>query len=57
MPLSLDGLKEAGCKLAEDILASTDKNLLAAALIRRGKYDRGALDGSLPSAKLARSMP
>ena len=53
-PLSLDGLKEAGCKLAEDILASTDKNLLAAALIRRGKYDRvAALYGSLPSAKLA----
>lgn len=38
--LSPDGLKRAACELAEQILESTDRNLLAAALIRRGEYQR-----------------
>jgi Flp pilus assembly protein TadD len=39
-PLSLEGLKNAGCTLAEEILGDTNKNLLAAALIRRADYQR-----------------
>ncbi len=38
--LSVEGLKKASCDLAEQILGSTDKNLLAAALIRRRNYKR-----------------
>ena len=38
--LSLGGLKIASCELAEQILGTTDRNLLAAALIRRGDYKR-----------------
>jgi len=37
-PLSLEGLKRASCELAQQILATTDKNLLAAALIHREDY-------------------
>jgi len=36
--ISLDGLKYASCELAERILGATNKNILAAAWIRREKY-------------------
>jgi tetratricopeptide (TPR) repeat protein len=36
--LSFDGLRYASCELAERILGATNKNVLAAAWIRRGKY-------------------
>lgn len=39
-PLTLAGLKRASCEMAERIWASTDENLLAAALIYRGDYQR-----------------
>jgi tetratricopeptide (TPR) repeat protein len=37
-PTSLSGLKKASCAMAEQILKRTDRNLIAAALIRRRKY-------------------
>ena len=48
--ISLDGLKYASCELAERILGATNKNVLAAAWIRREKYD-GVIElyGHLPS--------
>jgi tetratricopeptide (TPR) repeat protein len=39
-PLKLEGLKNASCEMAQKILESTDKNLAAAALIRRGAYQQ-----------------
>ena len=36
----LNGLENAECTLAEAILASTNRNLLAAAIINRGEYQR-----------------
>jgi tetratricopeptide (TPR) repeat protein len=48
--ISLDGLMYASCELAERILGATNKNVLAAAWIRRGKYDNVVnLYGDLPS--------
>ena len=49
-PLTLAGLKEASCELAESVLGATNKNVLAAAWIQRGKYDDVIkLYGILPS--------
>jgi TPR repeat protein len=46
---TLDGLRYASCELAEDILKSMNKNILAAALIRRGNYKQVIdLYGQLP---------
>ena len=43
-------MQYASCELAERILGATDKNLLAAAWIRRGKYDEVIkLYGNLPA--------
>jgi tetratricopeptide (TPR) repeat protein len=36
--ISLSGLKKASCALAQDVMKVTDRNVLASALIRRGKY-------------------
>ena len=48
--ISLPGLQYASCELAERILGATNKNVLAAAWIRRGKYDNVVnLYGDLPS--------
>ena len=48
--ISLDGLKYASCELAERILGATNKNVLAAAWLRREKYDDVIrLYGNLPS--------
>ena len=38
--ISLNGLRIASCELAEDILGATNKNVLAAAWLRRRQYDR-----------------
>ena len=38
--ISLNGLKMASCELAEDILGATNKNVLAAAWLRRRQYNR-----------------
>ena len=47
---SLEGLKLASCELAENILGAMNKDVLAAAWIRRGKYDDVInLYGNLPS--------
>ncbi len=46
---SLDGLQWASCELGERILGSINRNVLAAAWIRRGKYDAViGLYGNLP---------
>ena len=45
-----EGLRWASCELAEDILGATNKNVLAAAWIRRQQYDRVIkLYGDLPA--------
>lgn len=48
--ISLKGLRIASCELAEDVLRATNKNVLAAAWIRRREYARViALYGDLPA--------
>jgi len=48
--ISLQGLRIAGCELAEDILGATNKNVLAAAWLRRRDYARVIdLYGDLPA--------